>query len=37
VIPRTPLVVFYRYDADAKEITVLSLPGQSVDRDSFEG
>ena len=37
VIPRTPFVVFYRYDADAKEITVLSLPGQSEDRDSFEG
>ena len=36
VIPRTPFVVFYRYDARAKEITVVSLPGQSQDRDSLE-
>jgi hypothetical protein len=37
VIPQTPFVVFYRYDARAEEITVLALPGQSQDRDSFEG
>jgi plasmid stabilization system protein ParE len=36
VIPHTPFVVIYRYDSDAKEITVLSLPGQSEDRDAFE-
>ena len=37
VIPRTPFVVFYRFDARAEEVTVLSLPRQSEDRDSFEG
>jgi plasmid stabilization system protein ParE len=36
VIPHTPFVVVYRYNERAEEITVLSLHGQSQDRDSFE-
>jgi plasmid stabilization system protein ParE len=36
VIPHTPFVVIYRYNERAEEITVLSLHGQSQDRDSFE-
>ena len=36
VIPRTPFVVFYRYNARTEQITVLALFGQSEDRDSFE-
>ncbi len=37
VIPDTPFVFFYRYNARAEEITVLALFGQSEHRDSFEG
>ena len=37
VIPHTPFVVIYRYDARAEEITVLALSGQSENRDLFEG
>jgi plasmid stabilization system protein ParE len=37
VIPRTPFVVFYRYNARAEAITVLALFGQSENRDAFEG
>jgi plasmid stabilization system protein ParE len=37
VIPRRPFVVFYRYNAQAEEITVLALFGQSENRNSFEG
>jgi len=37
VIPHTPFVVIYRYNAQDEEITVLALFGQSENRNSFEG
>jgi len=37
VIPCTPFVFFYRYNARAEEITVLAFYRHSENRDSFEG